>query len=192
MKREFKSILSQIVLCMIICIMMLAFVSISLHLNIFASVSAYIYRLYILLFVFALILFIFSFIIYIKNKRIFNFDFSDITTCIVMSALFVALFFSLGPMVVERSYTVYSLAYMTDNDGLYSYEDVRNQFVTGYVDKGATQKRLNEQVDIGNIEKDGETYRITEKGKRLINLFRFIEKIFPVPDKSSIYPEKLE
>lgn len=51
-----------------------------------------------------------------------------------------------------------------------------------------SQKRLDEQVYIGNVEKTGSGYRITEKGERLISIFRFVEMIFPVPDENSNYP----
>ena len=192
MKNELKKICMQILLCIFMCIIISISVSIMLHLNMFISVSTYIYRLYIMLFLTMVILIIVAFIICIKTNKIFNFTFSTSVLCIGISSLFMALFFSLGPMVIERSYTVYSLAYLTDYNNVYSYDEIRDQFVIGYVDNGATQKRIDEQVSIGNIEKIGENYRITDKGERLIKLFRLIEKIFPVTDQSSIYPKKLK
>lgn len=93
-------------------------------------------------------------------------------------------------MTIERSYTVYSLADMTDHpDTVYSAEDIKAQFIEGYIEEAnGSQKRIDEQVSIGNLEEVPGGYRITEKGKNLVELFRFLESIFPVPDESSIYP----
>ena len=102
------------------------------------------------------------------------------------------LFFTLGPMVIERSYSIYSLAYMTDYDEICGYEEIRDQFITGYVDGGATKMRIEEQVSIGNLKKIGDKYEITKKGKSLIKLLRVVEAVFPVPDTGSIYPEKID
>lgn len=79
---------------------------------------------------------------------------------------------------------------MTDHaEAVYTAEDIKTQFIEGYIEEAQeNQKRINEQVAIGNIEETNGRYRITEKGKRLVGVFRLVEKVFPVPDKNSIYP----
>ena len=111
---------------------------------------------------------------------------------LAISALFTALFFSIGIVTIDRAYTVYYLSYMTDNaENSYSKQELQQQFIDGYLVKAdETQKRISEQLSIGNIEQINSSgkYRITEKGKRLIKFFRTLEFIFPCPDKNSIYP----
>ncbi len=68
---------------------------------------------------------------------------------------------------------------------------IRDQFVTGYVDSGATQKRIDEQVAIVNLAQIDDGYQITKKGENLISILRLVEQIFPVPDESSIYPGEI-
>ncbi len=108
-----------------------------------------------------------------------------------LSALSVALFLSLGLMPMERSYTIYSLADMADHpERVYSAADVKEQFISGYIEKAnESQKRLDEQTHIGNLEKTAEGgYRVTAKGRRLISLYRRLADLFPLPDEHSIYP----
>lgn len=50
------------------------------------------------------------------------------------------------------------------------------------------QKRIDEQVYIGNLAEVSGGYRFTEKSSRLVKLFWMVEKVFPIPDKNSIYP----
>lgn len=131
-----------------------------------------------------------SVFIFRKKGSVWGISFSSSVLCIGLSTVFMCLFFSLGPMTIERSYTVYSLADMTDHpDTVYSAEDIKAQFIEGYIEEAnGSQKRIDEQVSIGNLEEVPGGYRITEKGKNLVELFRFLESIFPVPDESSIYP----
>ena len=67
--------------------------------------------------------------------------------------------------------------------------EIKQQFIAGYIEETQeSQKRIEEQVYIGNMEETDGGYSITEKGVRLIKLMRYVEMIFPVPDKNSIYP----
>ena len=61
----------------------------------------------------------------------------------------------------------------------YIYEEIRDQFVVGYVGAGATKKKIDERVRLGNLEQVNNKYRITEKRKLLVEIFRLVEKIFP-------------
>ena len=110
--------------------------------------------------------------------------------CVGLSTLAMALFLALGPMPIERSYTIYSLAEMADSEkDVYSAGEIKTQFIEGFIEEAnESQKRIDEQVYIGNLEQTDEGYRITAKGQRLIKLMRLVESIFPVPDKTCIYP----
>lgn len=190
MKDEIKKLGKIILLCILICIFDSIVMAVLLRLSFWTTQKAFIARLNVMLLIASIILFVIGLEVFLKKKNVFGLNFCEMTLVIVASFCFMSVFATLGPMVIERSYTVYSLAYMTDHDEWYTYEDIRDQFVTGYVDGGATQMRIDEQISIGNIQKQGQEYRITQKGKNLIWLFRVLESIFPVPDKSSIYPKK--
>lgn len=99
--------------------------------------------------------------------------------------------FTLIPVTVERSVSVFMLSYMEENDGYYTTQDIEEIFVDKYVnDYGAFDKRFNEQVVSGNIEEnDDGTYSITENGERVVKLFRIVAKWFDT-DQRLVYPNE--
>lgn len=189
-KYEFIKLLKAIIFCVFLCFLIALCTALILRSSFLVDMKAYLYRLLILDALCCIVLLAVVIIAYIKNKKFFNLELSSAVMCIVLSAFFMALFYSLGPMTIERSYTVYSLSDMADHaEIIYSAEDIKIRFIEGYVEgANASKKRIDEQLSIGNLEEVDGGYRITPKGERLIGLFRFIEMIFPVPDESSIYP----
>lgn len=131
-----------------------------------------------------------------KNAKIKNLEFIDLSPQTIASAtlsvgLALILFITIAPMVIDRSYTVFTLADMTENDTkTFTAQEIENRFIDIYI-KGysSTLKRIKEQLSIGNIEEKEDGYIITEKGKRLVSTFRFVESIYPVEDKRIIYPD---
>lgn len=99
--------------------------------------------------------------------------------------------FTLIPVTVERSVSVFMLSYMEQSEGQTFTEDEMSQiFVDVYVDGyGAFEKRFNEQVVSGNIEQaeDG-GYRITSRGEFVVKMFRVMADWFDT-DKRLVYPE---
>ncbi len=189
-KKEMITLLKAVGLCVALCVLIAAGVALLLRTPLFAGLRAYLYRLLILDAICCVILLVVVVAAWAKKNDLFGLNLSSAVMCVGLSTLLMALFLSLGPMTIERSYTIYSLADMTDHaDTVYSYEDIKNQFIDGYIEGAKeSQKRLDEQVAIGNLEEIDGGYRISEKGKRLVGIFRFVETIFPVPDESSIYP----
>lgn len=100
--------------------------------------------------------------------------------------------FTLIPVTVERSVSVFMLSYMEENDHqTYAQEDVEDIFVEKYVkDYGAFEKRFDEQLVSGNIvENDDGTYSITEQGKQIVGMFRMVAKWFNT-DQRLVYPNE--
>lgn len=190
MKEEVKKLITAIGFCSLFCIIIALGVATFLRTPIFSKWQAYVYRLLALDILCCLILLIIIVSIVAKRKMLWGLRLFDLIMSIGLSTLFMALFFALGPMPIERSYTIYSLADMSDNsDVVYSAEDIKIQFIEGYIEgANESQKRIDEQVYIGNLKEVPGGYQITEKGKNLIKIFRVVEAIFPVPDKNSIYP----
>lgn len=168
-------------------------VALLLRTPLFAAQKAFLYRLLALDMLCCFVLLLVFACWHWRKPLLFGFSFSENVMQTGLAALFMALFLSLGPMTIERSYTIYLLADMTEYGGEYAADDIKTQFIKGYIEgKQEYQKRIDEQVAIGNLAETDGGYQITEKGKRLVRLFRLVESFFPVPDKSSIYPNGKE
>jgi hypothetical protein len=132
-------------------------------------------------------------LIFARGKKAASGALSPVTfiSGLIISALFCALFITAGPMPMDRSYSIYSVAEMSQHpDQVYSREEIEDAFYKGYIlQNGATFRRIQEQLSIGNFEKVGENqYRITDKGRRLIAIMRLVEKFYPVDEKRTLYP----
>lgn len=189
MKEEVIKVVRYVLVCALMCVFIACIVAGVLRTPIFVSQSTYLSRLLLSTLCCGVILLVVD-VLFLAKKALWGISFSEYALCTVASVLFMALFFSLGPMTIERSYTIYSLADMTDHaEQSYTAEEVKRQFIEGYIEGAdASQKRLDEQVAIGNVEMTDGKYHISEKGKSLVRLFRVVEAVFPVPDESSIYP----
>ena len=100
--------------------------------------------------------------------------------------------FTLIPVTVERSVSVFMLSYMEENsDQTFTQESVGEVFTTKYVeDYGAFEKRFNEQVETGTIvENPDGSYSITERGKFIVKMFRTIAEWFDT-DRRLVYPNE--
>ena len=126
-------------------------------------------------------------------KKIF--DFIDIKDIILMFCGFCCVnmvLFTLIPVTVERSVSVFMLSYMYENsDETYTQESISDVFVDKYVNEyGAFEKRFDEQLVTGNIrQNDDGSYSITENGKTIVKLFRLISKWFKT-DQRLVYPNE--
>lgn len=101
-------------------------------------------------------------------------------------------FLTLVPVTVERSVSVFMLSYMDENaDQTFTEESVGEVFTSKYVeDYGAFEKRFDEQVVTGTIEKNPDgTYSITGRGKFVVKMFRMIAEWFDT-DRRLVYPNE--
>lgn len=100
--------------------------------------------------------------------------------------------FTLIPVTVERSVSVFMLSYMDQNEELqFTQKDIEEIFVEKYVkDYGAFEKRFHEQLVTGSIQENEDgTYCITSRGKQIVTMFRMIAKWFRT-DQRLVYPDK--
>ncbi len=84
------------------------------------------------------------------------------------------------------------LSYMDENaDQTFTEESVGEVFTSKYVeDYGAFEKRFDEQVVTGTIEKNPDgTYSITGRGKFVVKMFRMIAEWFDT-DRRLVYPNE--
>lgn len=194
MKQEMIKLLRAGFLFLFQCAGIAVGVALFLRTPLLVTQKAYLFRLLALDILCCMILLVFCIGWHWRRPLFFGFSFSEHVMLLGMATLFVALFLSLAPMPIERSYTIYSLADMADHGSrAYSAEEIKRQFIDGYIEGAQeSQKRIDEQVYIGNLREVAGGYQITEKGERYVKLFRFIERVFPVPDENSIYPNGKE
>lgn len=166
--------------------------SVLLHIDVLGDDNIYLYKCFIYAGITAAILLVVLLLAKKWEGKLLCFDFSPacIFSAAVICLLALGFFSSTVIMPMDRSYTIFTLADMADNDGeVYSMEKVENEFIGVYIqDMQNTERRIAEQVEIGNLIAVDGGYQISEKGARLVNLYRFIDKLYPVDNKTSIYP----
>lgn len=100
--------------------------------------------------------------------------------------------FTLVPVTVERSVSVFMLSYMDENsDQKFTKDDIGEVFTAKYVnDYGAFDKRFDEQLVTGTIVDNGDgTYTITDEGRFIVTMFRGVAKMFNT-DQRLVYPNE--
>lgn len=101
-------------------------------------------------------------------------------------------FFTLVPVTVERSASVFMLSYMEENsDKTFTQASVGEIYTAKYVNEyGAFDKRFNEQVVTGTIKQNPDgTYSITDRGRFIVSLFRTCAEWFDT-DRRLVYPNQ--
>ena len=115
----------------------------------------------------------------------------DVVLVFILTCSINMVFFTLVPVTVERSVSVFMLSYMdTDNSyGHYTQDQIAEIFVDKYVNEyGAFEKRFDEQLATGTIEQNSDgTYSITSKGRFIVKMFRLISDVFET-DKRLVHP----
>ena len=133
--------------CIIIMLCSILF-AISFRLPLYKNINVYFYRAILLLFTVSLSFFII--LVLLKKFGINSMDYRDII-----------------------------ISDMTQNENhIFTKDEIENRFLDIYVNKyAAMEQRIEEQIVTGTIEKVNNGYRITDKAKNLINIFKFISII---------------
>ena len=158
--------------------------------SIFEDLHVYFYRAVILLCIAVVILTIF--LVLLKQcQKFIKIEWKDIIICLTITFCLNFSFLSLITVALDRSISVFILSEMANhNTEVYTKNDIEKVFLDVYMDKyNAMDRRIEEQIISGNIERIGNGYRITEKGCNLIEIFRGIAWLFPI-DNRFLYPPK--
>ena len=157
------------------------------HTKLFSSITVFFYRGVIFLFIASAVAALVTFGI----KSFFAALSLDMKDVFISFVLFFGLtlgWYTLVPVTVERSISVYMLSYMDQNPKAVTEEDFEKIFFDNYITKyGAFRKRFNEQLLSGNIKKTEGGYVITDNGRRVVNLFRASASLFNT-EKWLVYP----
>lgn len=116
----------------------------------------------------------------------------DIIMMFVIFCCVNTVIFTLVPVTVERSVSVFMLSYMDENsDKTFTQESVGEIFTAKYVNEyGAFEKRFNEQVVTGTIKQNADgTYSITDRGRLIVKGFRLLAEWFDT-DRRLVYPNE--
>ena len=125
-------------------------------------------------------------VLFRKWRKITWLSAKDVVLVFILTCSINMVFFTLIPVTVERSVSVFMLSYMdTYSDRTYTEDEVAEIFVEKYVDEyGAFEKRFDEQLTTGTIvqNEDG-TYNITDKGRFIVKMFRAISDVFDTDER---------
>ena len=129
-------------------------------------------------------------VLFKKLKGITWLSAKDVVLVFILCCSINMVFFTLIPVTVERSVSVFMLSYMdTYDERTYTEDEISEIFVDKYVTEyGAFEKRFDEQLTTGTIEKNADgSYSITSKGRLIVKLFRLISDVFET-DKRLVDP----
>jgi len=129
-------------------------------------------------------------VLFKKLKGITWLSAKDVVLVFILCCSINMVFFTLIPVTVERSVSVFMLSYMdTYDERTYTEDEISEIFVDKYVNEyGAFEKRFDEQLTTGTIEKNADgSYSITSKGRLIVNLFKLISDVFET-DKRLVDP----
>ena len=178
--KVFIKIIIQYFMVFVLCTILFA---ISFRLPLYKNVNVYFYRAILLLLTISFLFFVI--LLVLKKFKKHTMDYRDIFTSILV--FFSTMIFIISTVLVslDRSISVFILSDMSQNEQhIFTKAEIENRFLDIYIKKyEAMDQRIEEQLVTGTIEKVEDGYIITNKGKNLINTFRFISIIFPVDGK---------
>ena len=128
-----------------------------------------------------MLLFIFSIFLFVINKFGFFIKQINITNNINSVLLFFFLNYSFLitlPTLSNRSISIFLLNYIEENEKNLLQE---NKLINEYIyETMPIKQRINEQLIIKNISKEGEKYKITERGRLTIKLMSHLNNLYSV------------
>lgn len=86
------------------------------------------------------------------------------------------------PTTADRSYSVSLILELNKHPEGQSRQDIEQFFTKDFVSRGGVQKRLHEQLATGTIKEQGDLYELTTFGHFLAQSFRWIRRLFSVPE----------
>jgi len=125
-------------------------------------------------------------LLFLKKSKYRNFlTHRDIILSITIFLSMNIVFFTHLPVTADRSVSVFLLGHLNDNsDKAMTKEEMTDFFVTKYVKEyGAIERRLHEQIVSGNVERIGDSYKLTSRGKLLVRVYDVIGDLFGVNKK---------
>ena len=185
-KNNSKIVFKNEVLYFIIVLIITTIISVLLHIlllhtGIFKNMDVLFYRG---IFLLILVVIIIALVLFFLKDKYLKINIKDIICIVIVIFSFNLTFFTLVPVTIDRSVTVFTLGQFDKAiEKSLTKEEMEKIFIDDYVyEKGAFDKRFKEQVTTGSIKKDenSDKYVLTERGKTLIKLFELIGRLYNV------------
>lgn len=158
------------------------------HTPLFQSMEVLMYRGIVFLLMAGILAAVLMFLCKRKWENVF--DFKDVILMFLGFCCVNMVLFTLIPVTVERSVSVFTLSYMEENPKAYTVEDMEKIFQEKYVcEFKAFDKRFTEQIVSGNVDKTEEGYVLNDRGKFTVKFFRTVSSLFNT-DERLIYPNE--
>lgn len=177
-----KIIKSKPIKMIIIFIIFTIIYMLTFHLNVRKLIPVYTYygiiSLCILTIILGVILWIFT------KKKIFCFDIKDSIITLLLCFFINIFVFCMVPVTLERSISVFMLNDMNNKGNEYTKEEIEQVFIDKYVyEYEAFEKRFEEQLYTGTISYNQGKYTISDKGKKMVDMFYLIKILYNVTGK---------
>lgn len=129
-----------------------------------------------------------SILLYISLVRIKTYaslQSSSIAAIVIAFFCTHVVFFTLVPVTLDRSVSIFLLQYMNANGAASTKKQMEEVLIDGFILKGdAVGKRMIEQEQTGSIRPDAGGWRITPRGVWLVNAYRVIGALFGLQPQS--------
>ena len=90
-----------------------------------------------------------------------------------------ACFWLTVPAIFDRSVTLYLINILDNNEQGMTHEEIEDEFINVYFSRSeGISKRLQEQIDSGNIHYSGSRYHITDGGRRTLFMARVLSRVY--------------
>ncbi len=121
---------------------------------------------------------IFFLLLLIRNNQ---FSRSVFVSSVIVFFCMHTMFFTLIPVTLDRSISVFLLRYMAENQVSVSSQDLEKELTGTYIQKNhAIDKRMIEQLQTGSIVEHTDGFQITNKGLILVRLYEIIGAVFGI------------
>lgn len=120
-----------------------------------------------------------------KSSPTHVWTYRDILLSLVLTFSLNLVFFTHLPVTADRSISVFMLGYLNSNPGKSTTsQEITEFFTQKYLyEYGAMDRRLNEQIESGNIVQNGSDYKISKRGQLIMKVYFFIVRLFAIDDK---------
>ena len=118
-------------------------------------------------------------VLYVSAKFSFNQILAKVDVIFSAGILSFAIL-STFPVILDRSITLHML-YKLNVEKNVSFKELQADFIENFVYRSnAIEKRIIEQIEIGNVSLDGENVVITKKGEKYQEFFEFLNGLFNI------------
>jgi hypothetical protein len=105
----------------------------------------------------------------------------DILLIVSLLASVNTVFFTHLPVTADRSISVFILGQMNRTDGPLTSDQIAESVISEYLlERGAIDKRLDEQVVTGTVVRSGDGFVISEEGRSLVGFYELITGVFNI------------